>query len=51
VPGEPLAWAAGSLVRAAWLRRERVEEEGRRPWAPVRRISEAPRALGVHLAR
>ena len=31
VPPEPLAWMGGSLVRAAFLRRERIEAEGRRP--------------------
>jgi hypothetical protein len=51
VPSEPLAWLGGSLVRAAWVRRERVEEEGRRPGPLTRAVCEAPRLLGIHLAR
>jgi hypothetical protein len=51
VPPEPLAWAAGTLVRAAWLRKERLEEAGRRPDLATRVICAAPRAVGLHLAR
>jgi glycine/D-amino acid oxidase-like deaminating enzyme len=51
VPPEPLAWAAGTLVRAAWLRKERLEEEGRRPDLATRVVCAAPRAFGLHLAR
>jgi glycine/D-amino acid oxidase-like deaminating enzyme len=51
VPPEPLAWLGGSLVRSALVRRERAEEEGRRPDPLTRAICSAPRAIGIHLAR
>jgi hypothetical protein len=51
VPPEPLAWLGGSLVRAALIRRERVQEEGGRPDPLTRAISAAPRALGIHVGR
>jgi glycine/D-amino acid oxidase-like deaminating enzyme len=51
VPPEPLAWLGGSLVRAALIRRERLEEDGSRPDLLTRAISAAPRALGIHLGR
>jgi glycine/D-amino acid oxidase-like deaminating enzyme len=51
VPPEPLAWLGGSLVRSALVRRERVEEEGRRADPLTRAICSAPRAFGIHLAR
>jgi glycine/D-amino acid oxidase-like deaminating enzyme len=51
VPGEPLAWLGGSAVRAATLRRERLEESGR-PVDPLTRLAvAAPRALGLHMGR
>ncbi len=51
VPGEPLAWAGGMLVRAAFLRRERIESQGRRADPLTRAITAAPRALGIHVGR
>ncbi len=51
VPGEPLAWAGGMLVRAAFLRRERLEAEGRRADPITRAVTAAPRALGIHVGR
>jgi glycine/D-amino acid oxidase-like deaminating enzyme len=51
VPPEPLAWLGGSLVRSALVRRERVEEQGRRADTLTRAICTAPRAFGIHLAR
>ena len=51
VPGEPLAWAGGMLVRAAFLRRERLESEGRRADPLTRAVTAAPRALGIHVGR
>ena len=39
VPPEPLRYAGGTIVRAALLRRERLEEEGRRPGPLTRAIS------------
>jgi glycine/D-amino acid oxidase-like deaminating enzyme len=51
VPPEPLAWAGGSLVRRAFLRKERLEEEGRPVDPLTRAVAAAPRALGIHVAR
>jgi glycine/D-amino acid oxidase-like deaminating enzyme len=51
VPGEPLAWLGGQLVRSALVRRERIEEEGGRPDPLTRAVCAAPRAFGIHLAR
>jgi glycine/D-amino acid oxidase-like deaminating enzyme len=51
VPPEPLAFAGGSLVRRALLRRERIEEDGGRPDPLTRAVCAAPEALGIHLAR
>jgi len=51
VPPEPLAWAGGMLVRAAFLRRERLEGEGRRAGPLTRAACAAPRALGIHVSR
>ena len=48
---EPLAWAGGMLVRAAFLRRERIESQGRRADLLTRAITAAPRALGIHVGR
>jgi hypothetical protein len=39
------------LVRAAFLRRERLEAEGRRPDLLTRAVTAAPRALGIHVGR
>ncbi len=51
VPPEPIAWAGGMLVRAAFLRRERLESEGRRADPLTRAVTAAPRALGIHVGR
>jgi glycine/D-amino acid oxidase-like deaminating enzyme len=51
VPPEPLAWLGGSLVRSALVRREAIEETGRRAGPLTRAVCAAPRALGMHLAR
>jgi glycine/D-amino acid oxidase-like deaminating enzyme len=51
VPPEPLAWAGGMLVRAAFLRRERLEADGRRPGPLTRAVCAAPKALGIHVSR
>ena len=39
------------IVRAALLRRERPEEEGRRPGPLTRAIAGLPERLGIHLGR
>jgi len=51
VPPEPLAWAGGTLVRRAFLRKERLEEQGRPVDALTRAVAAAPKALGIHVAR
>jgi glycine/D-amino acid oxidase-like deaminating enzyme len=51
VPPEPLAYAGGSIVRRAFLRKERLEEQGRRADPLTRLVCAAPAALGVHVSR
>jgi glycine/D-amino acid oxidase-like deaminating enzyme len=51
VPPEPLRYAGGTIVRAALLRRERLEEEGRRPGPLTRAVSGLPERIGVHVGR
>jgi hypothetical protein len=51
VPPEPIAWAGGMLVRRAFLRKERLEEQGRPVDPLTRAVAAAPRALGIHVAR
>jgi glycine/D-amino acid oxidase-like deaminating enzyme len=51
VPPEPIAWAGGMVVRAAFLRKERLESEGRRAGPLTRAVCAAPKALGIHVSR
>jgi glycine/D-amino acid oxidase-like deaminating enzyme len=51
VPPEPLRYAGGTIVRAALLRRERLEEEGRRPDPLTRFVAGVPERIGVHIGR
>ena len=51
VPPEPLAFAGGSLVRRAFLRKERLEEQSRVVDPLTRLVAAAPRALGIHVGR
>ena len=51
VPPEPLAWLGGSLVRQAFLRRERALERGDDPDLLTRALCRVPRLLGIHVAR
>jgi glycine/D-amino acid oxidase-like deaminating enzyme len=51
VPPEPFAWLGGNLVRRAFLRKERLEEEGRAVDPLTRAVAAAPRALGIHVGR
>ena len=51
VPPEPIAFAGGMLVRRAFLRKERLEGEGRTVDPVTRAVAAAPRALGIHVAR
>jgi hypothetical protein len=39
------------IVRAAVLRRERFEEEGRRPGPLTHAIAGLPERIGIHLGR
>ena len=50
-PPEPLASAAGSLIRSALVAYDEADEAGRRPSAPVRLVAGLPRRLGLHLPR
>ena len=51
VPPEPFAFAGGMLVRRAFLRKERLEEEAARVDPLTRAVAAAPRALGIHVGR
>jgi glycine/D-amino acid oxidase-like deaminating enzyme len=51
VPPEPLAFAGGSLVRRAMIRRDRLEEEERSVGPLTRAVCAAPKALGLHVGR
>jgi glycine/D-amino acid oxidase-like deaminating enzyme len=51
VPREPLAWAGGSLVRAALMRHEMRADEGRLAGPVTRALVRAPAQAGLHLAR
>jgi glycine/D-amino acid oxidase-like deaminating enzyme len=51
VPPEPFGFAGGMLVRRAFLRKERLEEQGRTVDPITRAVAAAPRALGIHVAR
>jgi glycine/D-amino acid oxidase-like deaminating enzyme len=51
VPPEPFRYAGGTIIRAALLRRERLEEEGRRPDALTRFVAGVPARIGIHIGR
>jgi glycine/D-amino acid oxidase-like deaminating enzyme len=51
VPPEPLRYAGGTVVRAALLRRERLEDQGRRADPVTRGIAGLPERIGVHIGR
>jgi glycine/D-amino acid oxidase-like deaminating enzyme len=51
VPPEPLAWLGGSVVRGAFLRRERAWERDEQPDLVTRALCAVPKALGIHVAR
>ena len=51
VPPEPLAFAGGSLVRLAVLRRDRLEARDRRVDPLTRAAAAVPRVLGIHVGR
>jgi glycine/D-amino acid oxidase-like deaminating enzyme len=51
VPPEPIAWLGGNVVRSAYLRAERLQQQGRRPDLVTRAVCAAPKALGIHVSR
>jgi glycine/D-amino acid oxidase-like deaminating enzyme len=51
VPPEPFRYAGGTIVRAALLRRERLEEDGRRPGPLTRFVAGVPERIGIHIGR
>jgi glycine/D-amino acid oxidase-like deaminating enzyme len=51
VPPEPFRYAGGTIIRAALLRRERLEEEGRRADPLTRFIAGVPERMGIHIGR
>jgi glycine/D-amino acid oxidase-like deaminating enzyme len=51
VPPEPLAWAGGSLVRRAFLRREEAFDRHEQPDLVTRALCALPKAIGIHVGR
>jgi glycine/D-amino acid oxidase-like deaminating enzyme len=51
VPPEPLRFVGGTIVRAALVRRERLEEKGRRADPLTRAIAGVPGRIGIHIGR
>jgi glycine/D-amino acid oxidase-like deaminating enzyme len=51
VPPEPLRYVGGRIVRAALVRRERFEEEGRAPGPVTRLVAGLPERIGIHIGR
>jgi glycine/D-amino acid oxidase-like deaminating enzyme len=51
VPPEPLRYVGGTMIRAALARRERLEEDGRRPDPITRFVAGLPERIGIHIGR
>ncbi len=51
VPPEPFRYAGGAVIRAAFLRRERIEEEGGDVDPVTTFVTSIPGRLGVHIGR
>jgi glycine/D-amino acid oxidase-like deaminating enzyme len=51
MPPEPFRWAGGTAIRAALVRADAAEDEGRRPGPLTRLVASLPRRLGLHLPR
>jgi glycine/D-amino acid oxidase-like deaminating enzyme len=51
VPPEPFRYVGGELIRAALLRKETAEEEGRRAGALTRFVAGVPERIGIHVGR
>jgi glycine/D-amino acid oxidase-like deaminating enzyme len=51
VPPEPFRYIGGSIIRAALVRKEQAEEEGRRPGPLTRFVAGIPERIGIHIGR
>jgi glycine/D-amino acid oxidase-like deaminating enzyme len=51
VPPEPARWLGAAAIRAALVRREAAEAEGRRPGPLTRTVSAIPDRIGFHIGR
>lgn len=51
VPPEPFRYIGGTVIRKAMLRKERLEEQGRRPGPLTRAVCGIPERLGIHVGR
>jgi glycine/D-amino acid oxidase-like deaminating enzyme len=51
VPPEPFRYLGGTVIRNAILRKERLEEEGRRAGPLTRAVSGIPERIGIHVGR
>ncbi len=51
VPPEPFRYIGGNVIRRAILRKERLEEQGRRPGPLTRAVCGIPERLGIHVGR
>jgi glycine/D-amino acid oxidase-like deaminating enzyme len=51
VPPEPFRYIGGNLIRRAILRKERLEEEGRKVDALTRTVCGIPERIGIHIGR
>jgi glycine/D-amino acid oxidase-like deaminating enzyme len=51
VPPEPARWIGAAAIRAALVRRERAEAEGRKPDPLTRAVSAIPGKIGFHIGR
>ena len=50
-PPEPLRYAGGSVIRRALVRKDALEDDGRRPDPVTSLVASLPRLLGLHLPR
>ena len=51
VPPEPLRYMGGTIVRRALLRKERLEEEGRRADPLTLAVAGLPERFGIRIGR
>lgn len=51
VPPEPFRFIGGNVIRSAILRKESLEEQGRRPGPLTRAVSGIPERIGIHVGR